>query len=119
MPKAKYEQLYLILKEKIESGTYPPQEMLPSEHMLIEELGCSRNTLRRVEVAAPVYDPALQRRLANIFDVMWRDNRQARDQQPDGSYVRRMPNGDAPLACQDWLYDEAYRTAHRLPAHAE
>ncbi|HIW54852.1 MAG TPA: polyphosphate kinase 1 [Candidatus Ruthenibacterium merdigallinarum] len=79
----------------------------------------TRNTLRRVEVAAPVYDPALQRRLANIFDVMWRDNRQARDQQPDGSYVRRMPNGDAPLACQDWLYDEAYRTAHRLPAHAE
>ena len=72
-----------------------------------------------MEVAAPVYDPALQRRLANIFDVMWRDNRQARDQQPDGSYVRRMPNGDAPLACQDWLYDEAYRTAHRLPAHAE
>ena len=47
MPKAKYEQLYQILKEKIESGTYPPQEMLPSELTLIAELGCSRNTLRR------------------------------------------------------------------------
>ena len=47
MPKAKYEQLYQFLKEKIESGQYPPQELLPSEHTLIAELGCSRNTLRR------------------------------------------------------------------------
>lgn len=47
MPKAKYEQLYQLLKEKIESGQYPPQELLPSEHTLIAELGCSRNTLRR------------------------------------------------------------------------
>ena len=47
MPKAKYEQLYQILKGKIESGEYPPQELLPSEHMLIAELDCSRNTLRR------------------------------------------------------------------------
>ena len=71
----------------------------------------TRNTLRRVEVAAPVYDEALKARLLQIFEVMWRDNRQARDQQPDGSYVRRMPNGQPPLACQDWLYDEAYRLA--------
>ena len=69
----------------------------------------TRNTLRRVEVAAPVYDEDLKARLLKIFQVMWEDNRQARDQQPDGSYLRRMPNGKAPLACQDWLYDEAYR----------
>lgn len=47
MPKAKYEQIYRILKEKIESGLYPPQALLPSEHTLIGELDCSRNTLRR------------------------------------------------------------------------
>ena len=47
MPKAKYEQIYHILKEKIESGQYPPQELLPGEHTLIAELDCSRNTLRR------------------------------------------------------------------------
>ena len=47
----------------------------------------TRNTLRRVEVAVPVYDQGLKQRLLRIFDVMWRDNRQARDQQPDGSYA--------------------------------
>ncbi|MGN0984309.1 MAG: polyphosphate kinase 1 [Gemmiger sp.] len=72
----------------------------------------TRNTLRRVEVALPVQDEGLRRRLANIFDVMWRDNRQARDQQPDGSYTRRMPDGQPPLSCQDWLYEEAFRLAH-------
>lgn len=74
----------------------------------------TRNTLRRVEVAVPVYDDALKARLLKIFDVMWRDNRQVRDQLPDGSYVRRMPNGTPPLACQDWLYDEVYHLADRV-----
>ena len=67
----------------------------------------------------PVYDQGLKQRLLRIFDVMWRDNRQARDQQPDGSYVRRMPNGEPALACQDWLYDEAYRLAGRKLEQSE
>ena len=71
----------------------------------------TRNTLRRVEVAAPVYDEGLKQRLLRIFDKMWNDNRQARDQMPDGSYVRRMPDGKPALSCQDWLYDEACRLA--------
>lgn len=86
-----------------------------------EELRCyigsadwmTRNTLRRVEVATPVYAPELKERLLRIFDVMWRDNRQAREQMPDGSYVRRKPNGEGALACQDWLFDEAYRMAQQ------
>lgn len=47
MPKAIYEQIYQELKARIESGFYPPQAMLPSEHQLIAEFGCSRGTLRR------------------------------------------------------------------------
>ena len=42
---------------------------------------------------------------------MWHDNVQARDQQPDGSYTRRYPGTQAPLASQNALYDEAYRMA--------
>ncbi|WP_373163009.1 GntR family transcriptional regulator [Agathobaculum sp. Marseille-P7918] len=71
MPKAKYEQLYQILKEKIESGTYPPQEMLPSEHTLIAELGCSRNTLRRAvsELVREGYVQTMQGKgMRNIFE---------------------------------------------------
>ncbi|MBQ9613362.1 MAG: trehalose operon repressor [Lachnospiraceae bacterium] len=47
MPAQKYTQIYLDLKEKIEDGTYPEQGYLPSEYTLIEQYGCSRNTVRR------------------------------------------------------------------------
>lgn len=70
MPKAKYEQLYQFLKEKIESGEYPPQELLPSEHTLIAELGCSRNTLRRAvgELVRAGYVQTMQGKgMRNIF----------------------------------------------------
>lgn len=70
MPKAKYEQLYQFLKGKIESGEYPPQELLPSEHTLIAELGCSRNTLRRAvaELVRVGYVQTMQGKgMRNIF----------------------------------------------------
>ena len=71
----------------------------------------TRNTLRRVEVATPIQDSDAKACLERIFDVIWRDNVQARDQQPDGSYVRRYPAGQTALSSQNWLYDEAYRMA--------
>ena len=71
----------------------------------------TRNTLRRVEVAAPVQDPALRARLLAMFDTMLHDNVQARDMQPDGTYVRRRPGEDAPLSSQDYFYRLAYEQA--------
>ena len=71
----------------------------------------TRNTLRRVEVATPILDDGCKARLDRIFDVIWRDNVQAREQQPDGNYRRRYPGVDTPLSSQNWLYDEAYRMA--------
>lgn len=47
MPKAKFESIYKDLKEKIESREYPFQELLPSENILVDIYGCSRNTVRR------------------------------------------------------------------------
>lgn len=71
----------------------------------------TRNTLRRVEVAVPIQAPKLMQRLDRVFDIIWRDNSSARDQQPDGTYIRRMPGTQQALNCQAWLYDEAYRIA--------
>ena len=68
----------------------------------------TRSTLRRVEIAAPVTAPALKARLQHIFDTMLADNCNARVQQPDGSYVRRMPGADA-VDCQALFYEEAYQ----------
>lgn len=47
MPKSKYDIIYKDLKQKIESDEFACQELLPSEHSLIQTYECSRNTLRR------------------------------------------------------------------------
>lgn len=82
-----------------------------SRHYISSADWMTRNTLRRVEVAAPILDPALKARIDKMFDVMWNDNVQAREQQPDGSYLRRYPGTQTALSSQNWLYDEAYRSA--------
>lgn len=41
----KYAQLVTEIKRRIEAGQYPPGEMMPSEHRLIEEFGVSRPTV--------------------------------------------------------------------------
>ena len=67
----------------------------------------TRNTVRRVEVAAPVRDPALILRLQEIFDIMLSDNQKARYLGPDGQY-RRVPMEGEPVNAQERLYDLAY-----------
>ncbi|NBH71934.1 UTRA domain-containing protein [Clostridiaceae bacterium] len=47
MPKARYENIYKDLKQKIEANVFTYQELLPSENTLIQTYSCSRNTLRR------------------------------------------------------------------------
>lgn len=44
---SKYIDIYRDLKEKIDSDYYSQGDFLPSEHKLIEEYSCSRNTVRR------------------------------------------------------------------------
>ncbi len=76
----------------------------------------TRNTLRRVEVACPILADNAKKRLENMFRVIWQDNVQAREQTPDGKYVRRYPGTATPLSSQNWLYDEAYRMAGKYKA---
>lgn len=70
MPKAKYNKIYEEIKQKIESGEYEFQELLPSEYTLIEEYNCSRNTIRRAisELVKDGYVQTLQGKgVRNIF----------------------------------------------------
>lgn len=67
----------------------------------------TRNTIRRVEVAAPVLDPVLKERLKGMFHTMLNDNQQARELESDGTYVR-VKNEKAPLNSQEYFYAEAY-----------
>ena len=68
----------------------------------------TRNTLRRVEVAAPIEDEAIRNRVIDMFDLMLSDNVQARVMRQDGSYARRMPSEEAPRNTQEMLYQQAY-----------
>ncbi len=67
----------------------------------------TRNTVRRVEVAAPVWDPSLRQRLQEIFDLMLSDNQKARILGPDGQYRKAEGEGE-PVNAQERLYDLAY-----------
>ena len=67
----------------------------------------TRNTVRRVEVAAPVYAEHLKEELQNMFDIMLNDNQKARQLYPDGTY-RRVENDQKPLNSQEKFYAMAY-----------
>lgn len=72
----------------------------------------TRNTERRVEVAAPIKNPELQKILLAIFNTMLRDNVKARAQLPDGTYAKKKPaEGEAPLDSQLFFYEQAYKHA--------
>ena len=47
MPKAKYTEIYMDLKEKLENDYFKYGDFLPVENELIKDYSCSRNTLRR------------------------------------------------------------------------
>lgn len=67
----------------------------------------TRNMLRRVEVAVPIYDPAIRERILSMFDVMMADNVKARVQQPDGTYRQQID--DVPKCnAQEYFYEQAY-----------
>ncbi len=70
----------------------------------------TRNTVKRVEVAAPVYDPAIRERIQGIFDLMLSDNQKARHENAEGVYAL-VPHEGEPVNSQEILYQEAYDRA--------
>lgn len=71
----------------------------------------TRNTLRRVEVAAPIENEKLKKLLLDMFDVMLRDNQKARVELPDTTYAMAFAlelQNDPPLNAQEYFYDKAY-----------
>lgn len=70
----------------------------------------TRNTTKRVEVAAPVYDPELKERILERFNLMLRDNVKASVLKSDGNYYHR-DGGDIQLNSQEYFYADAYRKA--------
>ena len=70
----------------------------------------TRNTVKRVEVAAPVYSERLKKRLQDLFDLMLTDNKKARKEDAKGAYSVVECKGQ-PINSQELLYQEAYAKA--------
>jgi polyphosphate kinase len=74
-----------------------------------------RNLSRRVEAAAPVKAPALRQRLWEVLEACLRDERQAWEMRPDGSYTQLRPpenaDGVAAMGTQAWLIETTRRRA--------
>ena len=69
----------------------------------------TRNTKRRVEVACPIYDPALRKRLSDMIEILKKDNVQASRLLSSGEYVSKRKKGDEPLSSQTYFMKDARR----------
>ena len=86
----------------------------------------TRNTECRVEVGVRVEDPVLVKKLTDILQLQLRDNLNAREMRPDGSYQKVKPAEGEPLVNgQMGMYDllrndwESARAPEPAPAAAE
>lgn len=70
----------------------------------------TRNTLRRVEVAAPVYEKDLKMQLEEMFITMLSDNQKARQEDSRGNYEIAEAQ-ETPLNSQEFFYEQAYMRA--------
>ena len=70
----------------------------------------TRNTVKRVEVAAPIYSEKIKQRIRGIFDLMLSDNKKARVEDGNGKYSMVECKGQ-PINSQELLYQEAYDRA--------
>ncbi len=75
----------------------------------------TRNTLRRVEVAVPIYDPDVRARIRHIFDTTMRDDEKGKQQINTREYIDRRCN-PTPLNAQELFYEEAYRAEAEVGA---
>ena len=74
----------------------------------------TRNTENRVEVACPIYDETIRRRLIHDLKVMLSDNVKAREMTSDGTY-RKKNTGEKAVNAQETFMKEAINA--RRPSH--
>ena len=70
----------------------------------------TRNTLRRVEVATPIYDKDLKMQLEEMFITMSSDNQKARQEDSRGNYEIAEAQ-ETPVNSQEFFYEQAYMRA--------
>ena len=72
----------------------------------------TRNTVRRVEVATPVYDANAKDKIRHIFDTIMTDDEKGKELCADGEYMDRKINS-TPIDSQEQFFEEAYKNADK------
>ena len=75
----------------------------------------TRNTEKRVEVACPIYDEGIRRRLMHDLKVMLADNVKARQMDSDGTYRKKKQDG-TPVNAQETFMKDAVNARRPSPA---
>lgn len=73
----------------------------------------TRNTIRRVEVAVPIYDEDLKKRLRDMFSTLMADDEKGKELLADGLYHDRKL-GEVKLNSQEKFYADAYKVLSDL-----
>lgn len=71
----------------------------------------TRNTLRRVEVAVPIYDKGISDRICKMFETLLSDNVKARVQGNDGLYRYKQEVSEERINAQEFFFEKAYEEA--------
>lgn len=71
----------------------------------------TRNTTRRVEVATPVYDAKIKKRILHIFNTVMADNEKGKILCSNGEYTDRNTSKEEKekINSQELFYEEAYK----------
>lgn len=67
----------------------------------------TRNTIRRVEVAAPILDADIKNRVKDMFYKMLADNEKGKEQDSTGAYLDRKKTEET-VNSQEFFYQQAY-----------
>ncbi len=73
----------------------------------------TRNTTKRVEVAAPILDADIKERIIGMFNLLLRDNVKVRELKKDGNYFQSK-SGDVKLNSQEYFYALAYQKGEEM-----
>jgi len=64
----------------------------------------TRNTTRRLEIAAPIFDEKIKTELENMFDLYFKDNVKSRELHPNGAYEKIGGVFNEYIDAQDMLF---------------
>ena len=71
----------------------------------------TRNTIRRVEVAVPIYDNEIKEKVFRYFKTQVNDNVKGRVLQSNGTYKKQKQDDFDTIDAQQIFFDEAYKNA--------